>query len=125
MSAPLVNKRNLERYIGQRIRLFGKYSASLNAANDGFITVMSTDGVEIKCRLSPGIMKPMDLGNNVPRVVVVSGRVEADSSVTIESPIADLGTDMDMNLMDEAINLQFRKEFAHLFYASAAHSSYA
>jgi hypothetical protein len=125
MSAPLVNKRNLDRYIGQRVRLFGKYLPSANMTNDGFVNVMSTDGVEVKCRLSPGMSKPMDVGNGSARVVVTTGRVEADGSITCDSPFAELGTDMDMNLMDEAINLQFRKEFAHLFYSPATQTSYA
>lgn len=125
MSAPLVNKRNIDRYIGQRVRLFGKYSATANSVNDGFINIMSTDNVEVKCRLSPGVTKPTDHGAGVPRVVVVIGRVEADGSITCDSPLTDLGTDMDMNLMDEAINLQFRKEFAHLFYSPGAQATYA
>ena len=125
MSAPLVNKRNLERYIGQRVRIFGKYLPSANASNDGFVNIMSTDGVEVKCRLSPGINKPMDSGNGSARVIVITGRAEADGSITCDSSFADLGTDMDMNLMDEAINLQFRKEFAHLFYSPATQANYA
>lgn len=116
MSAPLVNKRNLDRYIGQRVRLFGKYSATANPGSDGFVQLMSTDGVEIKCRLGPGISRPMYQGSEVSRVWVITGRVEADGSVSVDSSISDLGTEMDMNLLDEAINLQFRKEFAHLFY---------
>ena len=120
----MVNKKNLDRYVGQRVRLFGKYSAASNIASEGFITIMSTDGVEVKCRLGAGIMKPADLGNGAPRVVVVVGRCEADGSLSCDSPIVDLGTEMDMHLMDEAINLQFRKEFAHLFYAPAQ-ASYA
>jgi hypothetical protein len=124
MSAPLVNKRNIERYAGQRVRLFGKYSSAANANTDGFINIMTTDGAEVKCRLGAGIMKPAEMGNGAPRVVVVMGRAEADGSVTCDSPVVDFGTDMDMNLMDEAINLQFRKEFAHLFYAPVQ-ASYA
>lgn len=105
--------------------MFGKYSASANTATDGSVNVMSTDGVEVKCRLSPGLQKPMDNGTGAPRVVVFTGRAEADGSVTLDGPIVDLGTDMDMNLMDESINLQFRKEFAHLFYAPGTQASYA
>lgn len=127
MSAPLINKKNMDRYIGQRVRLFGKYAIALNEANDGFITVMSTDGVEVKCRMGQGILKPTDpTGSGVPRVVVATGRVEADGTLTLDAPVADLGTDMDMSLMDESINLQFRKEFSHLFYApGSAQTSYA
>ena len=124
-AAPIVNKRNLERFIGQRVRLFGKYSAALNAGAEGFVKILSTDNVEIKCRLNPGLARPMDNGTGAPRVVVITGRAEADGSVTVDAPIADLGVEMDMNLMDESINLQFRKEFAHLFYAPGAQASYA
>ena len=124
MSSPLVNRRNIDRYVGQRVRLFGKYSASSNVASEGFITILSTDGMEVKCRLGAGIMKPVDQGNGAPRVVVITGRAEADGSVSCDLPVVDLGADMDMHLMDEAINLQFRKEFAHLFYAPAQ-ASYA
>jgi hypothetical protein len=67
----------------------------------------------------------MDNGTGAPRVVVFTGRAEADGSVTLDGPIVDLGTDMDMNLMNESINLQFRKEFAHLFYAPGTQASYA
>jgi hypothetical protein len=67
----------------------------------------------------------MDNGNAAPRVVVVTGRAEADGSVTLDAPIIELVGDMDMNLMDETINLQFRKEFAHLFYAPGQQASYA
>ena len=127
MSAPIVNKKNLDRYIGQRVRLFGKFSITANSGNEGFITVMTTDGIEVKCRTGQGVQRPEDLsGSGIPRVVVLAGRVEADGTLTVDSPIADLGTDMDMNLMDESINLQFRKEFAHLFYApGSAQTSYA
>lgn len=89
------------------------------------MNVLSTDGVEIKCRLGPGIAKPINSGTGVPRVWVVTGRAEADGSISLDAPISDLGTDMDMNLMNEAINLQFRKEFAHLFYAPGGVASYA
>jgi hypothetical protein len=116
MSAPIVNQRNLERYIGQRVRLFGKYSASANTVADGYLKILSTDNVEIKCRLNPSIQKPLD-SQGAPRVVCVTGRAEADGSISLDSNVADLGNDMDMNLMNESINLQFRKEFAHLFYA--------
>lgn len=124
MSAPLVNKKHMDRYVGQRVRIFGKYSAAANDANDGSLKVMSTDNVEVKCRIGQGMARPVDTG--VARVVVVTGRVEADSSLTVDAPLADLGTEMDMSLMDESINLQFRKEFAHLFYApGSAQTSYA
>jgi hypothetical protein len=114
MSAPIVNKRNLDRYIGQRVRLFGKYSAAANTdTHGGSLNILTTDGIELKCRLGQGVSRPADTGSSIPRVVCVVGRVEAD------------GTDMDMNLMDEAINLQFRKEFAHLFYAPGSQASYA
>lgn len=127
MSAPLVNKKNLDRYIGQRVRLFGKYLPLGNDNTEGGINVMSTDGFEVKCRLGVGMSKPVDVSSSgLARVVVILGRAEADGSITVDSPITDLGTDMDMNLMDESINLQFRKEFSHLFYApGSAQSSYA
>lgn len=126
MSAPLVNKRNFDRYIGQRVRVFGKYSASANAGSaEGSVNILSTDAVEIKCRLGQGFPKPTDNGSSMPRVVCVTGRAEADGSITVDAPFAELGTDMDMNLMDEAINLQFRKEFSHLFYAPGSQASYA
>jgi hypothetical protein len=126
MSAPIVNKRNLDRYIGQRVRLFGKYSAAANTdTHGGSLNILTTDGIELKCRLGQGVSRPADTGSSIPRVVCVVGRVEADGSITLDAPVADLGTDMDMNLMDEAINLQFRKEFAHLFYAPGSQASYA
>ena len=126
MSAPIVNKRNLDRYIGQRVRLFGKYSAAANTDNHGgSLNILTTGGIELKCRLGQGVSRPADTGSSIPRVVCVVGRVEADGSITLDAPVADLGTDIDMNLMDEAINLQFRKEFAHLFYAPGSQASYA
>jgi hypothetical protein len=126
MSAPIVNKRNLDRYIGQRVRLFGKYSAAANTdTHGGSLNILTTDGIELKCRLGQGVSRPAYTGSSIPRVVCVVGRVEADGSITLDAPVADLGTDMDMNLMDEAINLQFRKEFAHLFYAPGSQASYA
>ena len=125
MSAPLVNKRNLDRFIGQRVRLFGKYSAAANAGSEGYVNVMSTDGAEIKCRLGHEMSRPESNAGGALRVWVVTGRAEADGSISLDSPIADLGTEMDMSLMDEAINLQFRKEFAHLFYAPGGASTYA
>ncbi len=126
MSAPIVNRKNLDRYFGQRVRLFGKYSATANSGrNDGCVTVLSTDGVEIKCRLNPSFALPSDNGTGVARVVCIVGRAEADGSITLDMPIADLGTDMDMSLMDEATNLQFRKEFSHLFYTPGTTASYA
>ena len=125
MSAPLVNKRNIERYIGQRVKLICKYSAPNNVSNDGFIVVMGSAGSEVKCRLQQGIHKPIDAGNGGVRVLSVTGRVEADGSVSVDAPLTDLGTEIDMNLLDEAINLQFRKEFSHLFYSPVAPTSYA
>jgi hypothetical protein len=68
----------------------------------------------------------MDNGAGSPRVLILAGRAEADGTLTVDSPITDLGTEMDMTLMDEAINLQFRKEFSHLFYSPGSHAaSYA
>jgi len=126
MSAPLINKRNFDRYIGQRVRIFGKYSPAANTSSgEGFVNILTTDGIEMKCRVNQGISKPVDNGTTIPRVVCVMGRAEADCSITLDSPIVELGTDMDMNLMDEAINLQFRKEFSHLFYAPSQTTSYA
>ena len=126
MSAPLVNKRNLDRYMGQRVRVFGKYSAAANSdVHGGSLNILTTDGVELKCRIGQGVPRPADTGSSIPRAVCVTGRVEADGSITLDGPVADLGTDMDMNLLDEAINLQFRKEFAHLFYAPGSQASYA
>lgn len=124
-SAPLVNKRNLDRYTGQRVKLICKYSLTNNASSDGFIVVMGSDGSELKCRLAQGIHKPMDAGAGVIRVLSVTGRVEADGSISVGAPLVDIGIDMDMNLLDEAINLQFRKEFSHLFYSPVATTSYA
>jgi hypothetical protein len=107
------------------VRVFGKYSSSANAGNtDGSINILTTDGFEMKCRVNQGISKPVDNGSSIPRVVCVMGRAEADGSITLDSSVVELGTDMDMNLMDEAVNLQFRKEFAHLFYAPSQ-ASYA
>ena len=126
MSAPIVNKRNLDRYIGQRVRVFGKYSAAANVdTHGGSFNILTTDGVELKCRTGQGVSRPADTGSTIPRVFCVTGRAEADGSITLDAPVAELGTDMDMNLMDEAINLQFRKEFAHLFYAPGSQASYA
>ena len=124
-SVPLINKRILERYIGQRIKLICKYSVPNNASNDGFIVVMNSDGSELKCRLAQGIQKPVDAGAGVIRVQTITGRVEADGTISVDTSLVDLGTDMDMNLLDEAINLQFRKEFSHLFYSPVATTSYA
>ena len=125
MSAPLVNKRNIDKYMGQRIKLICKYSVPANASNDGFIVAMSSDGSELKCRLAQGIHKPVDAGAGVSRVLTMTGRVEADGTISVDTPLIDLGTDIDMNLLDEAINLQFRKEFSHLFYSPVATTSYA
>jgi hypothetical protein len=126
MSAPIVNRKNLERYVGQRVRMFGKFAPGANTnRGDGTFVILTTDGAEIKCRLNSSYPVPADNGSGVARVFCVVGRVEADASLTIDTPIADLGTDMDMGLMDEATNLQFRKEFSHLFYAPGTQASYA
>ena len=86
---------------------------------------MTSDGHELKCRIGSGIQKPLDTNPHASKVLVVSGRVEADGSISVESPFIELGAEVDMNLLDEAINLQFRKEFAHLFYSPIPSVTYA
>ena len=107
--AVLTNKQSLVKLVGQRVRLIGKLAG---ATPDGaFLRVMASDGIEVRCRLN-GQSRPS--GNIL--VVQISGVVEQDAgTISADSPVIELGSEIDLQLLNEAINLQFAKPFQHLF----------
>ena len=113
-TAVLSNKSGLSRFVGQRVRVIGKISGL--SPDGAFLRVMAPDGVEVRCRLNS---QPKPSGNLL--VVLVTGVVEQDAgTVSADTPILELGSDIDLALLNEAINLQFAKPFQHLFLPGLA-----
>jgi len=107
--AVLTNKQSLARLSGQRVRLIGKVCGM--SPDGAFVRVMAPDGVEIRCRLNT---YPRPSGEVL--VVQVTGVAEQDgTTISADSPVLELGVDIDLQLLNEAINLQFAKPFQHLF----------
>ena len=85
-----------------------------------FLRVMAPDGVEIRCRLNT---QQRPSGSIL--VIQVTGVVENDgSTISADSPILELGADVDLQLLNEAVNLQFAKPFQHLFIPGVAASTF-
>lgn len=128
-SAPVavnVNRKVMDMFVGQRVRLIGKVSvASLSSGDPNNVVVMSPDGIEVKIRMTSAQYNSSLRGsaNNsgiaAAIAVCVVGRVENDMSISLDAngSIVELGSgeSMDMAAYNEAINCQFRKEFNHLF----------
>ena len=72
---------------------------------------MAPDGVEVRCRLN-NQAKP----SGSVLVIGVFGTVEQDqATICCDSPILEIGAEIDLQLLNEAINLQFSKPFQHLY----------
>ena len=106
-TAPLVNGQLLGSLRGREVRVIGKLSGG---TPDGLIRVMAPDGLEISCRLD-GQSKP----SGTVLTVQVSGMVGPDGVISLRSPILELGGEIDMGVLNEAIGMQFAKPFERIF----------
>ncbi|EEQ97775.1 hypothetical protein Pmar_PMAR004514 [Perkinsus marinus ATCC 50983] len=116
---PLVNQRYIQRMVGQRVRLIGKLASQPNPQN-GMFSVMASDTGEITCRPEQGFLCVQGLAASASRggtdiVVHAVGTVNPDGSLSVEQPPWEIGHDISLPLLDQAIELQFRAPFTQLY----------
>ncbi|KAF4655102.1 hypothetical protein FOZ61_007772 [Perkinsus olseni] len=116
---PLVNQRYMQRMVGQRVRLIGKLTSQPHPQT-GLFTVMAPDNGDIVCRPEQGFSTVQGLAASASRgethiVVHAVGTVNSDGSLSVEQPPWEIGHDISLPLLDQAIELQFRAPLAHLY----------
>ncbi|KAF4753320.1 hypothetical protein FOZ62_017521, partial [Perkinsus olseni] len=86
----------------------------------GLFTVMAPDNGDIVCRPEQGFSTVQGLAASASRgethiVVHAVGTVNSDGSLSVEQPPWEIGHDISLPLLDQAIELQFRAPLAHLY----------
>ena len=87
---------------GSQVRLIGKVAG----VSGDLLRVMAADGREVNCRVQN---KPNGL------IVQVCGTVDASGVLVSDGPVMELPGDLDMAVLNEAIELQWAKAFRGVF----------
>jgi hypothetical protein len=108
---PLLNGANMNKY--QQ----GRFLCKLLSMKNDVCRVLLSDGVEVDCFCKSNVMPT---GRNI--VLMIVARVVDQASIEA-TEIFELGQELDMGLLNEAIELQFKHEkIREIFGIAAAHS---